>query len=156
MQNPMSATNVAELLCITPLLLAIRKRTTRRKPSLKGVLLGVREAAPGKSPTHAMSVGKPLFKNQVLQNMSKFMLERDPINVLSVERPLFEGQSSGNIWESTVGGSTSVLSVRMPSQEAPTSFDIRESAVGRVPTSALSEARPSDRGQTLVSPENSW
>lgn len=84
------------------------------------------------------------------------MLERDPINVLSVERPLFEGQSSGNIWESTVGGSTSVLSVRMPSQEAPTSFDIRESTVGRVPTSALSEARPSDRGQTLVSPENSW
>lgn len=80
------------------------------------------------------------------------MLERDPINVLSVGRPLFEGQSSRNIWESIVGGSTSVRSVRMPSQEAPASFNIRESTVGQGPTSVLSMARPSDRGQTLVSP----
>lgn len=151
----MSAMNVAELLCITPLLLAIRKLTTRRKPSPKGVLLGGREAAPGRSPTHVMSVGKALLRNQVLQNVSKFMLERDPINVRSVGRPLFEGQSSRNIWESMVGGLHKCAECETAFLGS-TGFIQHQGIHSWERPTSVSVARPSDRGQTLVSPENSW
>lgn len=93
-QNPVRAVSVGKLLFITHLLLPIRKCTTRKNPSLKVVLLGIRETTPGRSLTCVMSVGKLLFKTEVLQNMSKFLLEREPMNVLSVGRPLLRGQSS--------------------------------------------------------------